>query len=89
MWCEKVTEGDRNQRIKLDKAPMSANKFGRKFVKHSLWLLIGFLTGLTFVGYFSPIRDLITEFFTGQADSWAYFCWLLHPRDLRQCGLAA
>jgi len=25
MWCEKVTEGDRNQRIKLDKAPMSAN----------------------------------------------------------------
>src|SRR3546814_9827716 len=27
MWCEKVTEGDRNQRIKLDKAPMSANKF--------------------------------------------------------------
>jgi polyferredoxin len=23
MWCEKVTEGDRNQRMKLDKAPMS------------------------------------------------------------------
>ena len=35
MWCEKVTEGDRNQRIKLDKAPMSANKFLRKFSKHS------------------------------------------------------
>ena len=47
MWCEKVTEGDRNQRIKLDKAPMSANKFLRKFSKHSLWLLIGFVTGMT------------------------------------------
>ncbi|HUH57461.1 MAG TPA: 4Fe-4S binding protein, partial [Pseudomonadales bacterium] len=29
MWCEKVTEGDRNARMKLDKAPMSANKFLR------------------------------------------------------------
>lgn len=30
MWCEKVTEGDRNQRMKLDKAPMNANKLLRK-----------------------------------------------------------
>ena len=75
MWCEKVTEGDRNQRIKLDKAPMSANKFLRKFSKHSLWLLIGFATGLTFVGYFSPIRELVFDFFTGQADGWSY-CWV-------------
>lgn len=69
----KVTEGDRNQRIKLDKAPMSANKFLRKLAKHSLWLLIGFVTGMTFVGYFSPIRELVIEFFTGQADGWSYF----------------
>src|SRR5471032_680255 len=73
MWCEKVTEGDRNQRIKLDKAPMSANKFLRKFSKHSLWLIIGFVTGMTFVGYFSPIRELVFDFFTGQADGWSYF----------------
>ena len=73
MWCEKVTEGDRNQRIKLDKAPMGANKLLRKFAKHSLWLLIGFATGVTFVGYFTPIRELVFEFFTGQADGWSYF----------------
>ncbi|MEB0080257.1 cytochrome c oxidase accessory protein CcoG [Pseudomonas sp. CCI3.2] len=73
MWCEKVTEGDRNQRIKLDKAPMSANKLLRKASKHSLWLLIGFVTGLTFVGYFAPIRELTIEFFTGQAEGWSYF----------------
>jgi polyferredoxin len=73
MWCEKVTEGDRNQRIKLDKAPMSGNKFLRKFAKHTLWLLIGFVTGMTFVGYFSPIRELVFDFFTGQADGWSYF----------------
>lgn len=52
---------------------MSGNKFLRKFAKHSLWLLIGFVTGMTFVGYFSPIRELAIEFFTGQADGWAYF----------------
>ncbi|WP_296260992.1 MULTISPECIES: cytochrome c oxidase accessory protein CcoG [unclassified Pseudomonas] len=73
MWCEKVTEGDRNQRIKLDRAPMSAGKFGRKFAKHGLWLLIGLVTGLTFVGYFAPIRELTSAFFTGQADGWSYF----------------
>ncbi|WP_414914688.1 cytochrome c oxidase accessory protein CcoG [Pseudomonas sp. IT-P258] len=73
MWCEKVTEGDRNQRIKLDKAPMSANKLLRKLSKHTMWLLIGFVTGMTFVGYFSPIRELVFEFFTGQADGWSYF----------------
>lgn len=73
MWCEQVTEGDRNQRIKLDQAPMSVGKFARKFTKHGLWLLIGLITGLTFVGYFSPIRELTVEFFTGQADGWAYF----------------
>lgn len=73
MWCEKVTEGDRNQRIRLDHAPMSAGKLLRKLAKHSLWLMIGFATGMTFVGYFSPIRDLCIELFTGEADGWAYF----------------
>ena len=73
MWCEKVTEGDRHQRIKLDKAPMDANKFARKCAKHGLWLLIGLVTGLTFVGYFSPIRELLADFFTGEADGWSYF----------------
>ena len=73
MWCEKVTEGDRNQRMKLDKQPMSAEKFARKAAKHSLWILIGLVTGLTFVGYFSPVRDLLPSLFSGEADGWAYF----------------
>lgn len=73
MWCEKVTEGDRNQRMKLDKQSMSGEKFARKAAKHSLWILIGLVTGLTFVGYFSPIRDLIPSLLSGEADGWAYF----------------
>ncbi len=73
MWCEKVTEGDRNARMKLDKAPMSANKLIRKTIKHLMWASIGFITGLTFVGYFSPIRELPLDLITGAADGWAYF----------------
>ncbi|MEE4860529.1 cytochrome c oxidase accessory protein CcoG [Pseudomonas alliivorans] len=73
MWCENITEGDRNQRIRLDSLPMSAEKLARKLAKHSLWLLIGFVTGLTFVGYFSPICQLSIDLFTGRADGWAYF----------------
>ena len=76
MWCEKVTEGDRNQRIKLAAAPWSLNKLGRRTLKHSLWLVIGVLTGLTFVGYFTPIRPLAAELFTLQLGGVALF-WVL------------
>ncbi|HZJ91877.1 MAG TPA: cytochrome c oxidase accessory protein CcoG [Thiopseudomonas sp.] len=73
MWCEKVTEGDRNARIKLDKAPMSANKLMRKTAKHAMWVSIGAITGFTFVGYFTPIRELPMQLLTGAAGGWAYF----------------
>lgn len=73
MWVEKITEGDRNKRMRLDKAPMSANKFLRRLAKHSLWILIGLVTGITFVGYFTPIRELPMELLTGQAHGWSYF----------------
>lgn len=66
MWAEQIAEGSRNQRIKLDKAPMSANKFARKLLKHGMWLGVAFLTGITFIGYFSPIRALVINTFTLQ-----------------------
>ena len=64
MWCEKVTEGDRNQRIKLQAAPWRINKIARRTAKHALWLAISVMTALTFVGYFTPIRPLATELLT-------------------------
>ncbi len=73
MWGEKVTEGDRNQRMKLDKAPMSANKFMRKLAKHGIWIGVSLATAITFVGYFSPIRELIPDLFTLSASGWALF----------------
>ncbi|HLA29480.1 MAG TPA: cytochrome c oxidase accessory protein CcoG [Pseudomonas sp.] len=73
MWAEKVTEGDRNQRMRLDKAPMTTQKFLRKLAKHGIWVGVSLLTAITFVGYFSPIRELIPALFTLEAGGWALF----------------
>ena len=76
MAAEHLWEGDRNQRIKLDKQPMSVGKAIRKGGKHATWVLIAFLTGITFVGYFNPIRELVPGFFTLSAHPAAVF-WTL------------
>jgi len=76
MWCEKVTEGERNQRIKLAAAPWGPNKLARRAAKHTLWLGVSLLTALTFVGYFTPIRPLTQELFTLQLGGVSLF-WIL------------
>lgn len=76
MWCEKITEGERNQRIKLQAAPWGLNKLARRAAKHTLWLAISVLTGLTFVGYFTPIRPLAEELLTLQIGGVSLF-WVL------------
>jgi cytochrome c oxidase accessory protein FixG len=62
LWVERKIEGDRLARIRLDVAPLSAAKFGKKAAKHGLWIAIALWTGITFVGYFTPIRDLLKAF---------------------------
>ncbi|QXI30677.1 cytochrome c oxidase accessory protein CcoG [Pseudomonas vanderleydeniana] len=76
MWCEKVTEGERNQRIKLQAAPWGPNKLARRAAKHTLWLAISLITGLTFVGYFTPIRPLAQELLSLQLGGVSLF-WVL------------
>jgi cytochrome c oxidase accessory protein FixG len=58
LWIEKKVEGDRSARIRLDKSDLDAGKFGKKWLKHTLWVLFSLWTGFTFVGYFTPIREL-------------------------------
>lgn len=58
LWMEQWTEGDRNKRMKLDAGPWTREKVLRKGGKHLLWLVFALWTGFTFVGYFTPIRDL-------------------------------
>ncbi len=76
MWIEERAEGSRNARIKLDKEPLSATKVRKKAIKHIGWLIVAFWTGVTFVGYFTPIRELVPDLFTfGDIGSWGLF-WI-------------
>jgi polyferredoxin len=59
LWIERWCEGDRNKRMKLDAGPWTREKILRKGSRHMLWMLFSLWTGFTFVGYFSPIADLI------------------------------
>ncbi|WP_188857360.1 cytochrome c oxidase accessory protein CcoG [Marinobacterium nitratireducens] len=75
IWAERITEGDRNKRMKLDKAPWSREKFLRKTAKHALWLVIAIATSIAFVGYFSPIRELVPNVFAWNLGPWETW-WL-------------
>jgi cytochrome c oxidase accessory protein FixG len=76
MWIEKKIEGDRNARIKLDAAPMSARKISLKSAKHFVWLVLALWTGFTFVGYFTPIHQLTEAVLAFSLGPWETF-WLL------------
>ncbi|CCQ12767.1 Type cbb3 cytochrome oxidase biogenesis protein CcoG, involved in Cu oxidation [Pseudoalteromonas luteoviolacea B = ATCC 29581] len=71
IWFEEKFEGSANQRKKLDERPMDEDKFLRKSAKHGSWVLFSLYTSLTFVGYFTPIRDLLPDFLTFSASSYA------------------
>jgi cytochrome c oxidase accessory protein FixG len=58
MWIERRIEGDRIARMRLDQATWSAAKLARKSAKQAAWIALSLWTGFTFVGYFTPIREL-------------------------------
>ena len=76
LWMERWTEGDRSQRLKLDRAPWSAAKLRRKGAKHLLWLVFALWTGFTFVGFFTPIRGLAQDLLPFGWSGWETF-WVL------------
>jgi len=76
IWIERFFEGDRNKQIKLNKSPLNFEKFWRKSLKHICWLLFAFLTGYSFVGYFSPIRSLTAEIMNASLGPWETF-WII------------
>lgn len=73
LWIEEKVEGQRNKRIKMDALPFSLLKLFRKALKHLLWLLVGFFTAATFVGYFYPIHDLAVAITTVNLSGWSLF----------------
>ncbi|HVY22175.1 MAG TPA: cytochrome c oxidase accessory protein CcoG [Steroidobacteraceae bacterium] len=73
VWMERLAEGKRQQRIKLDHAPWSFNKLWRKTFKQAMWISFSLYTGFTFVGYFTPIRQLFNELMSFSTGPWETF----------------
>ncbi|CAJ0742252.1 cytochrome c oxidase accessory protein CcoG [Ralstonia mannitolilytica] len=76
MWIERRIEGDRFARIRLDGERWSLRKLRLKAAKHAAWLVIALWTGFTFVGFFTPIRELGMQVWTLSLGPWQTF-WML------------
>jgi cytochrome c oxidase accessory protein FixG len=76
LWIEQKIEGDRNARIKLDSAPWSSEKTTKRVLKYTAWVLLSVWTGFTFVGYFTPIKDLAQEAVTLSFGPWEW-TWIV------------
>jgi cytochrome c oxidase accessory protein FixG len=76
MWVERHIEGDRIARMRLDQSSWSANKLLRKGGKHVAWLAIGLVTGFSFVGYFTPVRELAQAVADASVSPWNLF-WIV------------
>ena len=75
LWIERKIEGNRPRQMKLDQQAISFDKFRIKFTKHLIWIVFSLITGLTFVGYFTPMRELIVSFSTFTLGPWETF-WI-------------
>ena len=65
-WIEDMLEGSPVKRRKLENAPWSIKKIGIKATKHFLWMVIAFLTGVSFVAWFTDAYQLWADLLTLQ-----------------------
>ena len=75
LWIERKVEGDRAARMRLDNMKLSLKKFYKKCLKHMAWIGFSMFTGFTFLGYFSPIQDLLHNIVAFRLSPWETF-WI-------------
>lgn len=83
MEIERRIQGDRMARIKLAKAPMSAEKIAKIGLTHFLFVLVALLLAFTFVAYFMGSREILTglasaQFHAGTLIAWAFVAALVY-----------
>ncbi len=76
LWIERRIEGNRSARIRLDRQPWTAEKLGKRGAKHLAWGIVALWTGFSFVGYFTPVRQLGHEALGFSLGPWEAF-WVL------------
>jgi len=73
LWMERLAEGTRHKRMKLDQGPWTREKILRKTFKQVMWISFSAFTGFTFVGYFVPVTELWEGVVTLSLGPWALF----------------
>lgn len=73
---EKRLEGERHLRLRLDQAGWGPEKLARRGGKHLAWLALSLWVGLSFVGWFSPMRDVASQLMSWELGRWEAF-WAL------------
>ncbi|ODT79565.1 cytochrome c oxidase accessory protein CcoG [bacterium SCN 62-11] len=68
IWVERYFEGDRAARMRLDKAPWDGRKLRLKLAKWATWTGMSIWLGITFAGYFLPIRELMGQLTSASVD---------------------
>ena len=63
VWVERIIQGDRNARKKLQEGPWSWEKAYKLTITHFIWLIIAWCTAGSFVLYFNDAPSLVRSFF--------------------------
>ncbi|TAL01406.1 MAG: cytochrome c oxidase accessory protein CcoG [Rhodospirillaceae bacterium] len=71
---ERAVEGQRNERIKLDRAPWGFGKLRKRVLKHAIWLVIALATGGAWIFYFADAPTLAKQLLAFDAPAAAYIC---------------
>jgi len=69
---ERLIEGDRSARIRLDKRRWDAGKLGRKLAKHAIWIVVAVGTGGAWVFYFADAPTLAGQLLRFEAPPVSY-----------------
>ncbi|MDH5558074.1 MAG: cytochrome c oxidase accessory protein CcoG [Alphaproteobacteria bacterium] len=77
MWVERMVEGDRNARMRLDKGRWTAERIIKKITKHAIWFAIALLTGGAWVMYFTDAPTLVVNLLNFQVSGAVTFFILM------------
>ncbi|MFW0777892.1 MAG: cytochrome c oxidase accessory protein CcoG [Rickettsiales bacterium] len=76
VWVERLVQGDRNARMRLDQAPLSFTKIWKKGLTHFIWLVIGLCTGGAWVFYFNDAPTLAEQIYHMNVP-WSVLGWVV------------
>lgn len=62
VWVERIVQGDRNARKKLQEGPWTFEKIRKIALTHFIWLVIAWCTAGSFVLYFNDAPTLVRDF---------------------------